>query len=144
MLMRAVPRKLVVVATGMAVAAGLTLTAAPAGASVPAAPKGLCKILTSIQIDPSSDPTEAGGRENAGKLAKKLNKAAKKAKGDIKKTLKTMAKYFQLIADDASAEDIAEMSEAFGKATAKYATYVATTCISENIPDISIPDLPGA
>jgi hypothetical protein len=51
----------------------------------------VCKLLTGITIEPSSDLTAAGGKENAKKYSKALSKAAKKAKGDIKATLKTLA-----------------------------------------------------
>lgn len=136
-------RKIVVLVTTAAFAAGLTLAAAPAGARV--ADKGnkkLCTLLTSITIDPSSDPTSEGGRENAGEYAKALRKAAKKAKGDIKKTLRTLASFYQRIADNDSPEDIAEDGEEFGRATTKYAAYIVKNCLGDiSVPDISIPDI---
>ena len=72
-------RKLILVLCVAAVsAAGVTLAAAPAGAAAPAPAKSkVCKLLTGITIEPSSDPTGAGGRENAKKYSKALSKAAK-------------------------------------------------------------------
>jgi hypothetical protein len=120
--------------------AGLTLAAvAPAGASAPAKDNSkICKLLSGITIDSAST---TNGKANARKYAKALKKAAKKASGDIKKTLKTLAKYYTAVAnEDTSA--LQDQAEAFGKATAAYATYLTTACLSDaldSIPDISIP-----
>ena len=49
---------------------GLALAAAPAGAAAPAPTKSkVCKLLTGITIEPSTDPTGTGGRENAKKYS---------------------------------------------------------------------------
>ena len=59
-------RKLVLVMCVVAVSVtGATLAAAPAGAAPAPAKSKVCKLLTGITIEPSSDPTGAGGRENA-------------------------------------------------------------------------------
>jgi len=144
-------RKVVVVLSMAAVAAtGVFAVGGPSGASVAAKDnKKLCKILTDVQIDPSTDVTGEGGKENAEKFAKKLNQAAKKAPKSIKKTLKTLAKYFNAIADE-DTDAIADQAEAYGKAITKYATYVTTSCLADaldDLPDgVDIPDitLPGS
>jgi len=51
-------------------ATGVAVVAMPAGAATPApAQSKLCKLLTGITINPSSDPTAAGGIENAKKYS---------------------------------------------------------------------------
>jgi hypothetical protein len=138
-------RKFVVVVCMAAVSAtGATVAASAAGAATPAPAKdGVCKLLSGITIDPSLDPTAAGGRENAKKYSKALSKAAKKAKGDIKRTLKTLASYYKAIANN-KIETIQQDAQKFAEASAKYATYTVTNCLEENLPSgVTIPDLPG-
>src|SRR2546423_4444610 len=83
-------RKLILVLCVAAVSAtGVTLAAAPAGAAAPAsATSEVCKLLTGITIEPSYDPTGAGGQANAKKSSAAVSMAAKEAKGAIKATLK--------------------------------------------------------
>lgn len=133
-------RKLGACALGLAMTAGLTLAAvAPAGASAPAKnDKQVCKLLSGITID---DASTTNGKANAKKYAKALKKASKKASGDIKKTLKTLAKYYTAVANE-DTDALQDQAEEFGKATAAYATYLTTACISDaldSIPDITIP-----
>jgi hypothetical protein len=138
-------RKLVLVLSVAAVsAAGVTLAAAPAGAAAPApAQSKVCKLLTGITIDPSADPTATGGRENAKKYSTALSKAAKKAKGDIKSTLKTLASYYKAIANN-NTEAIQAKAQDFAQATTKYASYIVQNCVSETLPGgVTIPKLPG-
>ena len=125
-------------------ATGATFGAAPAGATAPApAESKLCKLLTGITINPSSDPTAAGGQENAKKYSKALSKAAKKAKGDIKKTLKTLASYYTAIAKN-DTQTIQDQAQAFGQATAKYAQYIVDKCVADSLPSgVTIPSIPG-
>jgi hypothetical protein len=125
-------------------ATGATAVAATASAAPPASGKGgVCKLLTGITIDPSTDPTATGGRENARKYSKALGKAAKKAKGDIKKTLKSLASYYRAIANN-DTEAIQEDAQAFAEASTKYANYVVTNCLEENLPSgVTIPSIPG-
>jgi hypothetical protein len=132
-------RKLIVVLTMAALSGtGALLAIAPAGASVGSESK-VCKILTGITIDPSSDPTGAGGRANAKKYSKALSKAAKQVKGDIKKTLKTLAKYYKDVANG-NTDALENEAEDFGKATAKYASYIVSNCISSELPGgVTIP-----
>src|SRR5256714_15541501 len=101
-------------------AAGVTLAAAPAGAAAPAPAKSkVCKLLTGITIQPSSDPTGAGGRANAKKYSNALTKAAKQAKGDIKATLKSLASYYKSIANN-DTQPIQNKSQAFAQPSTKY------------------------
>jgi hypothetical protein len=119
-------RLIVVLCLAACSATGVTAVAASAGAAPPAPAKGgVCKLLTGITIDPSTDPTATGGRENAKKYSKALSKAAKKAKGDIKKTLKTLASYYKAIAGN-DREAIQSDAQDFAEASTKYANYVVT------------------
>lgn len=138
-------RKFVIVLCLAAVSAtGVTLAAAPAGAAPAPAKSKICNLLTGITIQPSSDPTTAGGQANAKKYSKALSKAAKKAKGDIKATLKTLASYYAAVAKLDTATMQAKAQE-FADATTKYANYIVTNCVSsENLPSgVTIPKIPG-
>ena len=137
-------RKLVFVLCVAAVSAtGATLAIAPAGAAPAPAKSKVCKLLTNIKIDPSTDPTATGGKENAKKYSKALTKAAKQAKGDIKATLKTLASYYASVA---KVDTVAMQAKAqdFAEATTKYANYIVTNCVSENLPSgVTIPKISG-
>lgn len=137
-------RKLVLVLCVAAVSAtGATLAVAPAGAAPVPAKSKVCKLLTGITIEPSSDPTAAGGKENAKKYSKALSKAAKQAKGDIKATLKTLASYYAAIAKG-NTDVITSKAQEFADATTKYVNYTVTNCLSENLPSgVTIPKIPG-
>jgi hypothetical protein len=100
--------------------------------------------LTNIKIDPSTDPTAAGGQQNAKNYSKALTKAAKQAKGDIKATLKTLAKYFTAIANE-DTQAIQAQSQDFAQAVTKYANYTVQNCVPGNLPSgVSIPKIPGS
>jgi hypothetical protein len=121
---------------------GAMLVASPAGARVPAS-SGLCNALTNLHYTPSSDPTAAGGRSNAKKLAKAFTNASKKAKGDIKAALQTMSQYFK---DAANANTTALQNDAqpFASATTKFASYLASSCVPGGLPNgVTIPTIPG-
>ena len=138
-------RKLILVLCVAAVSAtGVTLAAAPAGAAAPApATSKVCKLLTGITIEPSSDPTGAGGRANAKKYSAALSKAAKQAKGDIKATLKSLASYYKSIANN-DTQAIQDKAQNFAQASTKYANYIVTNCVAENLPSgVTIPKIPG-
>jgi hypothetical protein len=138
-------RKFILVLCVAAVSAtGVTLAAVPAGAAAPAPAKSkVCKTLTGITIQPSSDPTAAGGQANAKKYSKALSKAAKQAKGDIKATLKTLASYYKSVAN-LDTQAIQDKAQEFAQATTKYANYVVTNCVAENLPSgVTIPKIPG-
>ena len=137
-------RKLVLVLCVAAVSAtGATLAIVPAGAAPAPAKSKVCKLLTGITIQPSSDPTATGGKENAKKHSKALSKAAKQAKGDIKATLKTLASYYASVAKVDTAATQAKAQE-FADATTKYANYILTNCVSGNLPSgVTIPKIPG-
>ena len=137
-------RKLVLVLRVAAVSVtGATLAAAPAGATPAPTKSKVCKLLTGITIEPSSDPTGAGGRENARKYSKALSKAAKQAKGDIKATLKTLASYYASIAKG-NTNVITANAQEFTAASTKYVNYTVTKCLAENLPTgVTIPKIPG-
>jgi hypothetical protein len=127
-------------AIGACGATGVTLLATPAGASVGTA--SVCKTLTNLHYTPSSDPTAAGGKANAAKLAKAFNKAAKNAKGNIKNTLQTMSSYFKsLAAGDTTA--LENNAQAFATAATAYAEYIATKCGPGLPGGVKIPNVPG-
>ena len=138
-------RKLILVLCVAAVSVtGVALAAAPAGAAPPAPAKSkVCKLLTGITIEPSSDPTGAGGRANAKKYSNALSKAAKQAKGDIKATLKSLAGYYKSIANN-DTQAIQDKAQGFAQASTKYANYIVTNCVAENLPSgVTIPKIPG-
>jgi vacuolar-type H+-ATPase subunit H len=138
-------RTLIVGLCAVTVGISGALFAAPAGAAPPApATSKLCKLLTGIKIDPSSDLTAAGGKENAKNYSKALTKAAKQAKGDIKSTLKTLAKYFKAIANE-DTQAIQDQAQDFARAETKYANYVVQNCVSQDLPSgVTIPKIPGS
>jgi hypothetical protein len=138
-------RKLILVLCVAAVSVtGVALAAAPAGAAPPAPAKSkVCKLLTGITIEPSSDPTGAGGRANAKKYSNALSQAAKQAKGDIKATLKSLASYYKSIANN-DTQAIQNKAQDFAQASTKYANYIVTNCVAENLPSgVTIPKIPG-
>jgi hypothetical protein len=138
-------RKFILVLCVAAVSAtGLALAAAPAGAAAPVpAQNKVCKLLTGITIEPSADPTGTGGRENAKKYSTALSKAAKKARGDIKSTLKKLASYYKSIANN-DTEAIQAKAQDFAQASTKYASYIVNNCLAENLPSgVTIPKIPG-
>ena len=138
-------RKLILVLCVAAVSVtGVALATAPAGAAPPAPAKSkVCKLLTGITIEPSSDPTGAGGRANAKKYSNALSKAAKQAKGDIKATLKSLASYYKSIANN-DTQAIQNKAQDFAQASTKYANYIVTNCVAENLPSgVTIPKIPG-
>jgi hypothetical protein len=93
----------------------------------------VCKTLTGITIEPSSDRTGAGGRENAKKYSNAQSKAAKQSKGDIEATLKTLAGYYASIANGDTSVITANAQE-FAAASAEYVNYTVTNCLAENVP----------
>ena len=120
---------------------GVALLASPAGARVSTA-SGLCNALTNLHYTPSSDPTAAGGRSNAKKLTKAFTNAAKKAKGDIKAALKTMAQYFKDVAN-LNTTALQNEAQAFASATTRYASYIASNCIPGLPSGVTIPTIPS-
>ena len=134
-------RLIVILAISTLGFAGVTLLGAPAGARVPAA-SGLCNALTNLHYTPSSDPTAAGGRSNAKKLAKAFTSAAKKAKGDIKAALKTMAQYFKDVAN-LNTTALQNEAQAFASATTRYASYLASNCVPGLPNGVTIPTIPS-
>jgi hypothetical protein len=136
-----VRRLIVILAISTLGFAGVTLLGAPAGARVPAA-SGLCNALTNLHYTPSSDPTAAGGRSNAKKLAKAFTNAAKKAKGDIKAALKTMAQYFKDVAN-LNTTALQNEAQAFASATTRFASYLASSCVPGLPNGVTIPTIPS-
>ncbi len=134
-------RLIVILAISTLGFAGVTLLGAPAGARVPAA-SGLCNALTNLHYTPSSDPTAAGGRSNAKKLAKAFTNAAKKAKGDIKAALKTMAQYFKDVAN-LNTTALQNEAQAFASATTRFASYLASNCVPGLPNGVTIPTIPS-
>jgi hypothetical protein len=116
---------------------GATFLSPPAGARVPAV-SGLCSALTNLHYTPSSNPGAAGGRANAKKLSKAFNNAAKKAKGNVKSALKTMAQYFKDAANE-NTTALQNEGQAFGTATTTFATYLASNCVPGVPGGVSIP-----
>jgi hypothetical protein len=133
-------RMVVVLAMASVAASGVVLAVSPAGARVASASN--CKALQAIHITPSSDLSANGGRANANKLIKALDKAAKSAKGDFKNVLKTMSSYFKaLVKADTTA--LANNAQAFGNAVTKFSNYLVTNCVPGGLPNgVTIPTIP--
>jgi fatty acid-binding protein DegV len=132
-------RKITVISAMVAIGlTGAIFFTAPAGARVSSA-SGTCKALTNLHITPSSDQSANGGKANAAKLSKKFSQAAKKAKGDIKTTLNTLASYFKSLSKGDFAA-IQSQAQAFAAAATNFASYLATNCLPGGI---SIPTIPN-
>ena len=134
-------RSIVILAISTLGFSGVALLASPVGARVSTA-SGLCNALTNLHYTPSSDPTAAGGRSNAKKLTKAFTNAAKKAKGDIKAALKTMAQYFKDVAN-LNTTALQNEAQAFASATTRYASYIASNCIPGLPSGVTIPTIPS-
>ena len=105
--------------------------------------KQYCKSALKIgsNITPSFNP-KGLPKKDAAKLEKSFTKLAKLAPTtSLRKSTLTMAHFFGRIADGDSAKELAKDAGAYGKASAKWATYLATQCVSVSIPDITLPDI---
>jgi hypothetical protein len=135
-------RIVVVLAMASVGVGGSVLAVSPASARVASA-NGTCNAIKSLQITPSSDPSANGGRSNLTQLIKKLDKAAKGAKGDFKKTLKTLSSYFKAILKG-DTTGVQNQSQAFASAVTKFANYVVTNCVPGGLPNgVTIPTIPS-
>jgi hypothetical protein len=77
------------------------------------------------------------------KYSNALSKAAKQAKGDIKATLKSLASYYKSIANN-DTQAIQNKAQDLAQASTKYAKYIVTNCVAENLPSgVTIPKIPG-
>jgi hypothetical protein len=84
---------------------------------------------TTIPVDTAKDLEKA--------FAKLSKLAPTKA---LKTATKNVAKYYGQIADGDDPADIsASDGEAYGKGFAKFGVYIATSCVSVSIPDVTIP-----
>lgn len=135
-------------------AAMLVATTGVATASIDAkgSKKKFCEQALKLGTDvtqPSPDATSVP-EDTAADLERAFKKLSKAAPSKaLKNATATIASYYGELADGSSPADLsAEEGEAYGNATAKFATYLATKCISEVIPDITLPgggeiDIPG-
>jgi type II secretory pathway pseudopilin PulG len=117
--------------------------AGAAPASVGASKKQFCASALKLGQDvtqPSQDATTIP-EDTAKDLEKAFNKLSKQAPTKALKTAtKNIAKYYGQIADGDSPADISTSdSEKYAKGTAKFGVYLATSCISASIPDVTIP-----
>jgi hypothetical protein len=109
--------------------------AVPAGASVASKQSRFCKALDDFDLPELSNTTT---EKEAAATAAELRKLARKAKGDTKKAIKTLAAGFEDVADGESPRDV--ITPEIGRAAASFAV-AALKCITTNIslPDISLP-----
>ena len=119
-------------------------TTAVSAASVDAkgTKKQFCNAAVKVgnDIDPSTDAS-AYGKKAAAKLEKSFAKLEAKApNSSLKNAVSTISDYFGAIADGDN-DELADSGAAYGKAIAKFATYLATKCVSTQIPDITLPDI---
>jgi hypothetical protein len=128
-------RRIVTLLLAVGLVAGMGLAAAPAGASVAEKPSRYCKALKNFDLPELSNSTT---EEEAAATAKELRKLARKATGNTKKAIKTLAAGFEEVADGSSPTDV--INTEYGKAAAQFAVS-ALKCVTTNIslPDISLP-----
>lgn len=119
-------------------------------ASVSADKKSFCKAALKIQVDAAEGEVPTVTEDVAASLEKQFRKVAKKAPTKaLKNASNTIADWYGEIADGNSATDIStEEGEAYGEAAAKFYSYLGTKCLTEAIPDITLPgggkvDIPG-
>lgn len=116
------------------------------GASVDAkgSKKKFCNQALNLGSDITQSPDPSSlSEETAADLEKAFKKLAKAAPNNaLKNASTTMANFYGELADGGDARDIdSDDAKAFAKATAKFGTYLATKCVSEAIPDITLPDI---
>lgn len=133
--------------TALALSAAMVVgTAGVAGASAEA--KGnkakFCKQASNISADVTPSDNSGYSEETAAELEKALNKVSKQAPTKkLEQATKDMAAYFGELADGTDPEDISTSTyEDFGIASGRFGLYLATKCIGELIPDITLPSLP--
>jgi hypothetical protein len=133
-------------AIALAAICGVTIvgTVAVSGASVDAkgTKKQFCNAAVKVgnDIDPSTDPS-GYGKKAAAKLEKSFAKLEAKApNSSLKNAVSTISDYFGAIADGDN-DELADSAEDYGKAITRFATYLATKCVSTQIPDITLPDI---
>jgi hypothetical protein len=135
-------RIVVVLAMASVGVGGSVLAVSPASARVSA--NSTCNSIKSLKITPSSDPSANGGRSNLNQVIKKLDKAAKSAKGGFKQVLKTLSSYFKaILKGDTTA--LQNQSQAFASAVTKFANYTITNCVPGGLPNgVTIPTIPSS
>lgn len=140
-------RKLTTLFVTIGVLAGLTLVAAPVGASVDhgvaAKTSKFCKAMRNVDIPQVSDNPDA--RQQAQVTAKRLQKVAKKAKGKLKKATLQLASVFEALGNGDSLAGVLDAGYATASVTF---TRAALKCLvgGSNLPNITLPDnitLPG-
>ena len=143
--------------TKLVLVAGLSTGLVGGLTATPAFAKGskakFCKAVTNLGDDVTQQPTDGTTipTETAADLERNFKKLAKAApNGKLKSAVKDIAAYYGQIADGDSVEDISqEDAEAYGEGFATFSQYFATKCISELVPDITLPgggqvSIPGA
>jgi hypothetical protein len=119
-------------------------TTAVSAASVDAkgTKKQFCKAAVRVgaNIEPSTDPSDYD-EEAAAKLEKAFNKLEAKAPTNaLKNAVADISDYFGAIADG-DTDELADTAEDYGRAFTRFAGYLATKCISTQLPDITLPDI---
>jgi hypothetical protein len=115
-------------------AATMYVVAAPAGASVSS--KSFCDSIQSAFDSTNFNDSSDGGLGDLGALADGLRAASKKAPKKIKKAMKKMAKYYDLLAgadvenplENSSNADAQKIISGFITASGTVYAYVAETC----------------
>lgn len=131
-------RKIVSLLAVAGLATGLTLaTVTPSGASVSAKTSRFCKLVQSLP-DAIGDPTS---KKDARKTAAVLRRLERAAKGKTKAAVSEIADAYGEFADGSSAGK-AFGNEDFVKAAARFAL-AAAKCLLDDLPDITLPDLPS-
>ena len=105
--------------------------------------KQFCNAAVKVgsDIKTSANPS-AYGKKAAAKLEKSFHKLEAKAPTTaLKKAVAEISDFYGQIADGDSASEIADSAEDYAKAAAKFATYLATKCISTQLPKITLPDI---
>jgi hypothetical protein len=128
-----------VVAISAAVAVG-TMGIGAASVDAKGTKKQFCKSALHIQGTP--DPSGIS-EKSAASLEKQFKKLAKQAPTSALANASTsIAKFYGKIADGADVSDTSSSAaKSYAKAYLKFGAYVATKCVADAIPDITIPTI---
>jgi hypothetical protein len=120
-------------------------TAAVSAASIDAkgTKKQFCNAAVKVgsDIEPSADPSSYD-EEAAAKLEKSFHKLEAKAPNNGQKNaVADISDFYAEIADGDAGDISSGEAKAYAKAVTKFAAFLATQCVSTQIPDITLPDI---
>ena len=127
------------VAISAAVALG-TVGVSAASVDATGTKKQFCK--SALHIKGTPDPSGIS-EKSAASLEKQFKKLAKQAPtSSLANASTTIAKFYGKIANGDNISDTSSSAaKSFAKAYLKFGSYVATKCVADAIPDITLPDI---